>query len=124
GVLRGLRLPRRRLSVACAGGYGQVLIALGVFGLAAMNSSGNTAPSGPAVLVPANLPPLDQLLTRYHVRYAFADYWLAYRTTFETRETTLVSPTYVVRDPDIDARVRAAPIPDFLFLAASRSLPI
>jgi hypothetical protein len=56
------------------------------------------------------------------VQYAFADYWLAYRTTFETGEKTLVSPTYVVRDPVIDARVRAAPVPDFIFIATSRSL--
>src|SRR5438309_10426003 len=117
-------MPRRPLGGALAGAIGLVLIALGVFGLAAMNSSGKTAAYGRDVLVPANLGPLDQLLTRYQVRYAFADYWLAYRTTFETRETTLVSPTYVVRDPDIDARVRAAPIPDYLFIAGSRSLPI
>ena len=123
-ILLGAAMPRRPFAGAAAGGIGLVLVALGGFGLAAMNSSGKTAPYGPDVLVPANLAPLDQLLARYHVRYAFADYWLAYRTTFETRETTFVSPTYVVRDPDIDARVRAAPIPDYLFLSASRSLPI
>ncbi|HWD72206.1 MAG TPA: hypothetical protein VG779_06730 [Actinomycetota bacterium] len=120
-ILLGAAMARRPLVGAVAGG---IVVALSAFGLAAMNSSGKTAPYGPDVLVPANLAPLDQLLTRYHVRYAFADYWLAYRTTFETREATLVSPTYVVRDPGIDARVRAAPIPDYLFLAASRSLPI
>jgi hypothetical protein len=123
-MLLGAAMPRRLLGGAVAGGIGLGLIALGAFGLAAMSSSGKTAPYGPDVLVPANLGPLDQLLTRYHVRYAFADYWLAYRTTFETRETTIVSPTYVVRDPAIDARVRAAPIPDYLFLASSRSLSI
>lgn len=123
-VLLAAAMPRRALGGAVAGGIGVVLIALAAFGLAAMNSSGKTAPYGPDVLVPANLAPLDQLLTRYGVRYAFADYWLAYRTTFETGETTLVSPTYVVRDPGIDARVRAAPIPDYLFLASSRSLSI
>src|SRR5205823_14206333 len=123
-ILLGAAMPRRPFAGAAAGGIGLALVALGGFGLAAMNSSGKTAPYGPDVLVPANLAPLDQLLARYHVRYAFADYWLAYRTTFETRETTVVSPTYVVRDPDIDARVRAAPIPDYLFLSASRSLPI
>jgi hypothetical protein len=119
-IMLGAAMARRPLVGAVAGG---IVVALSAFGLAAMNSSGKTAPYGPDVLVPANLAPLDQLLTRYHVRYAFADYWIAYRTTFETRETTLVSPTYVVRDPGIDARVRAAAIPDYLFLAASRSLP-
>jgi hypothetical protein len=123
-MLLGAAMPLRFLGGAVAGGVGLVLIALSAFGLAAMSSSGKTAPYGPDVLVPANLGPLDQLLTQYHVRYAFADYWLAYRTTFETRETTIVSPTYVVRDPAIDARVRAAPIPDYLFLASSRSLSI
>jgi hypothetical protein len=75
-------------------------------------------------MVPADLAPLDQLLTRYGVRYAFADYWLAYRTTFETGERTLVSPTYVIRDPDIDARVRAAAVPDFIFITASKSFDV
>jgi len=120
-ILLGAALSRRPLLGALAGG---IVVALSVFGLAVMSSSGKTAPYGPDVLVPANLAPLDQLLARYRVQYAFADYWLAYRTTFETREKTLVSPTYVVRDPGIDARVRAAPIPDYLFLSASRSLPI
>src|SRR5438874_941816 len=120
-ILLGAAMARRPLVGAVVGG---IVVALSAFGLAAMNSSGKTAPYGPDVLVPANLAPLDQLLTQYHVGYAFADYWLAYRTTFETREATLVSPTYVVRDPGIDARVRAAPIPDYLFVSASRSLPI
>jgi hypothetical protein len=120
-ILLGAALSRAPLVGAVAV---LALIGLGAFGLAAMNSSGKTAPYGPDVLVPAKLAPLDQLLTRYNVHYAFADYWLAYRTTFETGERTLVSPTYVVRDPDIDARVRAAPVPDYIFISASRSFEI
>src|SRR2546429_4118287 len=69
-ILLGAAMPRRPLGGALAGAIGLVLIALGVFGLAAMNSSGKTAPYGPDVLVPANLGPLDQLLTRDQVRYA------------------------------------------------------
>ncbi|MEA2593201.1 MAG: hypothetical protein QOD62_3032, partial [Actinomycetota bacterium] len=119
-ILLGALLARRLAFWAVAGGA--ALVALSVFGLAVMNSTGKTAPYGPDVPVPADLAPLDQLLTRYNVQYAFADYWLAYRTTFETREKTLVSPTYVVRDPVIDTRVRAAPVPDYIFIATSRSL--
>jgi hypothetical protein len=117
-ILVGAALARAPLLGAVAG---LALIALSAFGLAAMNSSGKTAPYGPDVVVPADLGPLEQLLARYRVRYAFADYWLAYRTTFETGERTLVSPTYVVRDPDIDARVRAAAVPDYIFITASKS---
>jgi hypothetical protein len=119
-ILLGTLLARRPAFVAVAGGA--ALVALSVFGLAVMNSTGKTAPYGPDVPVPADLAPLDQLLARYKVQYAFADYWLAYRTTFETGEKTLASPTYVVRDPEIDARVRATPVPDYIFIAASRSL--
>jgi hypothetical protein len=121
-ILLGTLLARRLAFVAVAGGA--ALVALSVFGLAVMNSSGKTAPYAPDVPVPADLGPLDHLLARYKVQYAFADYWLAYRTTFETGEKTLVSPTYVVRDPEIDARVRAAPVPDYIFIATSRSLEI
>jgi hypothetical protein len=121
-ILLGALVARRVASGAVAASVGAGLIGLCVFGLAVMNSSGRTAPFGPDVAVPADLAPLDQLLARNKVQYAFADYWLAYRTTFETAEKTLVSPTYVVRDPGIEARVRAAPVPDYLFIATSKSL--
>jgi hypothetical protein len=117
-LLLGAAMARRALAGVVVGG---VAVGLTVFGLAVMNSTGKTAPFGPDVLVPANLAPLDHLLAQYNVHDAFADYWLAYRTTFETRGTTLVAPTYVVRDPAIDAQVRAAPIPSYLFISASKS---
>lgn len=37
---------------------------------------------------------------------AFADYWLAYRLTFETDERIVATPLQVVRDPRIDEAVR------------------
>ncbi|HWD09454.1 MAG TPA: hypothetical protein VHA57_10210 [Actinomycetota bacterium] len=95
---------------------------LTVTGIASLNASGQAQPYGPDVHVPVDLAPLQSLLTRYHVRDAFADYWLAYRTTFQTGETTLVDPTYVVRDPLIDGQVRASPDPAYLFITASATL--
>ena len=120
GHLVARRLPRGLLGGIAAAG---VAVAACTFGLAVMNSSRGTEPFGPDVHVPSDLTPLTQLLAGYQVRSAFADYWLAYRTTFETGGRTVVSPTYVVRDPTIDAEVRAAPIPDYLFISSSASLP-
>jgi len=120
GYLVARRLPTGILAgIAVAG----VAVAACTYGLAVMNSSRGTEPYGPDVHVPSDLAPLTQLLARYQVRYAFADYWLAYRTTFETGGRTVVSPTYVVRDPTIDGEVRAAPVPDYLFISSSASLP-
>lgn len=99
-------------------------VALSVVGLAVMNSSHLTQPGGPDVLVPTNLAPLRQMLTRYDVHDAFADYWLAYRTTFETREHVLVSPVYVVRDPALDQQVRQSARPAYIFISASSTLPV
>ena len=121
GQLAARRLPRGVLAGVAAAG---VAVAACTFGLAVMNSSRGTEPYGPDVHVPSDLTPLTQLLARSQVRSAFADYWLAYRTTFETGGRTVVSPTYVVRDPTIDAEVRAAPIPDYLFVSSSKSLQV
>lgn len=118
-ILLGAAMARRLLVGVVAGG---AVVALSVYGLAVMNSTGTTEPFAPDVHVPTSLAPLDHLLTQYGVHYAFADYWLAYRTTFETGEKTLVDPTYVVRDPQIDAQVRAAPVPSYLFISASSTL--
>ena len=57
--MNGLTKIEQTLVGALAGG---LAVALGVFGLAVMNSSGKTAPYGPDVTVPADLAPLDQLL--------------------------------------------------------------
>jgi hypothetical protein len=94
-------------------------VALTLAGVSALARPGVTAPYAPDVRVPASLGPLQGLLARYRVRDAFADYWLAYRTTFETGERTLVDPTYVARDPGIDAAVRASPDPAYLFVSRS-----
>ena len=99
-----------------------IALALSVGGLIAMDAPGVTAPNAPDVGVPASLAPLEALLTRYQVQTAFADYWLAYATTFETHEATVVTPTYVVRDQAIDQQVRRSPAPAYLFVTRSITL--
>ncbi|MGH2718907.1 MAG: hypothetical protein ACRDJU_10040, partial [Actinomycetota bacterium] len=96
--------------------------ALTVTGIASLNASGQARPYAPDVHIPTDLSALQGLLARYRVRDAFADYWLAYRTTFQTGETTLVDPTLVVRDPVINAEVRASPDPAYLFVSRSVTL--
>lgn len=95
---------------------------LTVTGVGVLNASGLARPHAPDARVPANLAALQGLLSRYRIHDAYADYWLAYRTTFQTGETTLVDPTFVVRDPVIDAEVRASPDPAYLFVSASQTL--
>jgi hypothetical protein len=61
-------------------------------------------------LVPIEDGDLRAMLEREHIRYAWADYWIAYRVTFETRERILVSPDLgaKVRDRRIADRVQAS----------------
>lgn len=99
-----------------------VAVALSVAGTLAMDAPGVTAPYAPDVTVPADTAALTAMLARYGVHDAFSDYWLSYMTTYETQQRTLVSPTYVVRDPALDAAVRASPDPAYLFVSSSATL--
>lgn len=69
--------------------------------------------------VPADLGPARQLLAEHGVLYAFADYWLAYRLTFETRERVTVTPVELVRYLPYHHAVHASPNPAYIFLVGS-----
>lgn len=49
------------------------------------------------------------------VDHVFADYFIAYRLVFESDEEVLATPFQAVRDPRIDAAVRADDRPGYLF---------
>ncbi|HEU5001799.1 MAG TPA: hypothetical protein VFW71_03345 [Actinomycetota bacterium] len=117
-VVAAAGLARRRFGLP-----GMVLAAaLTAGGLVAMASSGLSAPNSPDVHVTASIAPLRQMLTDYRVQDAYADYWLAYRTTFETGESVLVAPTWASRSPSLDAAVAASPHPAYLFVTKSATL--
>ena len=46
---------------------------------------------------PRSLVPLEQTLARFHVRRAYADYWIAYRLSFDTRERVIATPAQWLR---------------------------
>lgn len=74
------------------------------------------------VLVPNDDRDLRRLLDDEGVTRAYADYWVAYRTTFETDERVVVTPDIVeqVRYPPYTQTVRDAPDAARIFLAGSQ----
>ncbi|MGH9225839.1 MAG: hypothetical protein ACRD2W_19095 [Acidimicrobiales bacterium] len=63
--------------------------------------------------------PAHALLRDMGVTHAFADYWIAYRLTFEADERIMVTPHYLVRyQPYLD-EVRAAPKPAYVTIDGS-----
>jgi hypothetical protein len=121
GLLLGRLLsaiPLRPLAVGAA------LSAAAVASLAAlgqMNAGRMTSPFAPDRRQPTSFADLTSLLRDYHVRYAFADYWISYRAMFEARERTAVTPLLIVRNKAIDESVRSSPDPAYIFLAASKT---
>lgn len=73
--------------------------------------------------VPVSFEPLEDLLEREKVKYAYSDYWIAYRATFEFQEKIIVAPYYVVRYSPYNAKVHALDSPPFIFLADSGQWP-
>lgn len=72
-----------------------VISALTGAGLLAMTEKQSTvASSGPGAEVPTDISKLLTLLRDHDVDHAYSFYWLAYRTTFESRERTIVTPAF------------------------------
>lgn len=97
-------------------------LALSVIGLREMSRPGVTAAYAPDVRMPRDIGAARALLREAGVDAAFADYWLSYRTTFESDEKLIVSPVYTIRHNPYDAEVRDQPTPPYLFLHASGTL--
>ncbi|HEX2062936.1 MAG TPA: glycosyltransferase family 39 protein, partial [Acidimicrobiales bacterium] len=70
-------------------------------------------------LNPPRLGPLVSALDRLGVRAAYADYWLAYRLTFETGERIVATPVAFVRHRPLDEEVRRAGASTFLLYRGS-----
>jgi 4-amino-4-deoxy-L-arabinose transferase-like glycosyltransferase len=85
---------------------------------------GLTEPYAVDVHVPRHFGALADALDRVGVRRVFANYWVAYRLTFETREKVIASPATGSRRYDrYDRQVASAPRPAWVFVAGEATLP-
>ena len=78
-----------------------------------------TSPAAPDVAMPRHTGPLIDALEAHHVTHFDADYWIAYRVTFETDERIIGSPRAFKRWPPFDREVAADPHPPAVFVTRS-----
>jgi hypothetical protein len=71
------------------------------------------------VAVPTDMQPLRDALAEAGITRAFADYWIAYRLTFETDEEVIVATSGKGRYQRYDDLVRAEPVPPWIFVDGS-----
>jgi hypothetical protein len=105
---------RRALSAAALLVLAGVLCVVGLRRLPA-----TVSPYAPDVQVPAHMGPLVDGLEHLGVRHAFANYWIAYRLTYETGERVHVTPLVDVRNTAYLAEARKDPRAAAVFAAAS-----
>jgi hypothetical protein len=65
---------------------------LSVVALVQLRNGGGIAPGAPDVRAPTTVGPLIRTLDRHRITRATADYWVAYRVTFLSRERIVVVP--------------------------------
>jgi 4-amino-4-deoxy-L-arabinose transferase-like glycosyltransferase len=114
-LLGGWALARLR-PVGAALGLACVL-ALSVVGLVRMEHGELAAPRGTGQPVPADLTPLLDLLRSERVHYVLANYWIAYRISFESDEQIIATSTGFVRYQPHDRLVRNSEAPVRVFIA-------
>jgi hypothetical protein len=95
--------------------------ALGTAGLLAEPGQQLVAFPAPDVAMPISDVDLLHLLAAHGITDAYANYWIAYRVTFETGGRTTVTPDDYDRYPPIARLVDASPDPAYLFVSASRT---
>jgi hypothetical protein len=71
------------------------------------------------ILMPADTSSLRKVLAERGIDRAYADYWIAYRVTFETSEEVIVAPLNTSRYEPYDVAVRAATRPAYVFVAGA-----
>ena len=86
-------------------------------GLAEMQHQDSYRPRLGGRAIPKDLTPLVRFLDHEHVTRVYANYWLAYRLSFETRERILATSTGFVRDQKADRLVRESPNAAYVFMS-------
>ncbi len=90
-------------------------LAFSVAGLVQLEHQGRYSP----LRVPADIQPVLETLERHHVRHVLANYWIAYRITFESDERIIASPSGFWRYKPYHDAVAADPRPGRVFLEGS-----
>jgi hypothetical protein len=80
-------------------------------------------PKAAGAVVPVSTAGAHRLLRDHGITRAYADYWIAYRLTFESREGTIVAPINRWRYEPYQAEVAAAERPAYVFLQDSPTYP-
>lgn len=91
------------------------MVLLSVIGLSIMDNP-QLAPTINAVAVPASFKPLEKLLLANHIHHVFANYWIAYRLTFETNGRVVAAPTGTIRNSLYNHLVAKSADPAHVFL--------
>ena len=78
-------------------------------------------PGAPDAMVPPEFGDLLRLFEEHDVAYAYADYWVSFRATFEAGEDPIVAPVqpWLDRFPPYSAAVASSPSPAFVTLRPS-----
>jgi hypothetical protein len=114
-LLAGVIVKLRMVPIGMA-----VIIVLTVIGTAKMSTQHFWR--GPDVPVPSEFGPLISVLEGNELRRVFADYWVAYRLTFETNESIVATPMGGERYPPYGRLVRATPRPTYVFIEGSETI--
>jgi hypothetical protein len=99
-----------------------LLAILGIATLAADPAVTLAGFDAPDVPMPFDDSGLQALVAVHHVRFAYAPYWVSYRLTFETQESTIVSPDDLVRYLPLTDEVAASRAPAYIFPSASAAV--
>ncbi|MHB8464994.1 MAG: glycosyltransferase family 39 protein, partial [Acidimicrobiales bacterium] len=97
-----------------------VILCVSVIGL--LDLRGQTSPYAPDHRVPTSLTGLERSLTDHGITRVWANYWIAYRVTFDTRERIIAAsaqnPRYLPYNVVVGDVVSA-----YVFIRASRDVP-
>jgi Dolichyl-phosphate-mannose-protein mannosyltransferase len=63
---------------------------------------------------PPTLGPIERLLDRLDIDHVYADYWIAYRLTFDTDDDVIASPVLAERNNHFAAEVAAQPLTPYV----------
>jgi hypothetical protein len=118
-------LPWLALAMARAAEHriARITVLVGVVAVSAIgirSLRGQTSPYAPDIHVPTSMVSLEHSLSQHQVHYVWANYWIAYRLTFETREQVIAASAMDARYEPYQTIVSAATHPAFVFLSASR----
>jgi hypothetical protein len=118
-LLLGAALVRGGLLVTVAGLA--LASALSLAGLVTLEREGLYAPLAPDKRAPAELAPAIKVLEQSGIDRVLANYWIAYRLTFETSERIIASSSGHWRYQPYREVVQSEPLPGRVFVAGSKT---